>query len=155
MNFELIKLDDGSYKKPSKWKLVVRNGYAKVSFIYYHGPAFRISLYKYSKAPHDLNHYPYKKRIRIPSFISLHDENILKNHTQAEEPKIEHILECIEGDCKLVGDGKSFPEFCSELGLNTDSRKARKLYRACWNNMRKCLKVGLMSTNYYFDYAVS
>lgn len=45
-------------------------------------------------------------------------------------PKVGEVLESLALDCAIV-DGESFEGFCSQLGYDTDSRKAEAAYRAC------------------------
>jgi hypothetical protein len=44
-------------------------------------------------------------------------------------PDAAGVLECLLSDAQSAGD--SFEEFCSNMGYNTDSRKAEQIYKAC------------------------
>lgn len=48
-------------------------------------------------------------------------------HTKPLTPA--DALQCLVGDCH-VGE-QSFEEFCSDMGLDTDSRKAEATHKAC------------------------
>ena len=45
------------------------------------------------------------------------------------EPTAEGVLDCLLSDCQ-AGD-QTFDEFCSELGYDSDSRKAHDTWQAC------------------------
>lgn len=141
MKTEIVKISDGDYKTPSKWKLIVND---EVEFEYYRGPAFRISKYR-GNTPYDKKHFPYGERIQIPYTITIHADKVLREYTEAEPPSVEDILEAVKSDCSLVMYGQSFEEFCAELGYDTDSMKAKKIYDACVQNFLKCLRVGLLT----------
>lgn len=45
------------------------------------------------------------------------------------DPTAESVLKCLLCDCQLAQD--SFEDFCANLGYDTDSRKAFRVYQAC------------------------
>lgn len=51
-----------------------------------------------------------------------------------EDPTAVGCLDCLLSDCTAV-DG-SFQDFCGEMGYDSDSRKAERVYKAC-QNVRK------------------
>lgn len=58
------------------------------------------------------------------------------------EPKIDEVLDCLAMDAATSENARSFEDFCSDLGYDTDNRNAEKIYRACMetaNSLRKIL----------------
>jgi hypothetical protein len=53
-------------------------------------------------------------------------------------PSAEEALECLKRE--WVGGGYDFTDWCEELGYETDSLKAIKIYRACDRQSRKLEK---------------
>jgi hypothetical protein len=47
------------------------------------------------------------------------------------EPTAEEVLDCLASDASGVQNARSFDDWCSEYGYDTDSRKAEKIYKAC------------------------
>jgi hypothetical protein len=45
------------------------------------------------------------------------------------EPTVEDVLDCLACDAMMVEGGRSFEDWCGELGLDTDSRKAEKTFK--------------------------
>lgn len=46
-------------------------------------------------------------------------------------PTVEEVLQCLSQDAYYIDDsGSTFEDFCHELGYDTDSRKAEKIYKA-------------------------
>jgi hypothetical protein len=57
------------------------------------------------------------------------------------KPKIRHVLHAIASDAQCAQD--TFEDFCSNLGYDTDSRRALDTYLKCQDNghkLRKALK---------------
>lgn len=52
-------------------------------------------------------------------------------------PKLLDILYCLHGDCAHVSGNTTFEEWCSEIGEDTDSRRAERVFRACVEQCRK------------------
>lgn len=49
---------------------------------------------------------------------------------RTEPPKLDGVLESLSSDWSAV-DGASFEEWAGDLGYDTDSRKAERIYRVC------------------------
>lgn len=47
------------------------------------------------------------------------------------EPNAGEVLKCLLSDASTVENVRSFEEWCEELGFDTDSRRAERVYRAC------------------------
>jgi len=45
-------------------------------------------------------------------------------------PTVAGVLDCLQSDARTAEDCASFEDFCSDLGYDSDSRKAEKLYKA-------------------------
>jgi hypothetical protein len=56
------------------------------------------------------------------------------------EPTVEDVLDCLASDASTVDNAKSFEDWCSELGYDTDSRKAERTYRACERQREKLMQ---------------
>lgn len=66
---------------------------------------------------------------------------IKESNLYVHVPKLRDVLHSIASDASLAQD--SFDDFCSNLGYDTDSRKALETYLACQDNgvkLRKALK---------------
>ena len=50
-------------------------------------------------------------------------------HTQ--EPKASEVLDCLALDAATIENSKSFEDWCAELGYDTDSRSAERMYQVC------------------------
>lgn len=61
-------------------------------------------------------------------------------------PKADEVIDCLASDSNSV-DQSDFEEWCSELGYDSDSRKAEKTYKAC-EHIAKRLKSFLGSDLY-------
>lgn len=48
-----------------------------------------------------------------------------------DEPTVEDVLDCLASDSSAVLTARSFEEWCSDFGLDTDSRKAYSTYTVC------------------------
>ena len=46
------------------------------------------------------------------------------------EPTADDVLDCMASDATTVDNGDSFEDFCGELGYDTDSRQAERIYKA-------------------------
>ena len=46
-------------------------------------------------------------------------------------PDLASVLECLQSDISSVVNAKDFEDWASDLGYDTDSRKAEAIYRAC------------------------
>ena len=47
------------------------------------------------------------------------------------KPTAKSVLESVLLDVSCVESGQTFEDFCSELGYDTDSRRAERIYNAC------------------------
>ena len=54
-------------------------------------------------------------------------------HTK--EPTLSDILDCLASDASSIDNARSFEEWCGELGYDTDSRKAERIYNICVKQM--------------------
>ncbi|MDY0282415.1 MAG: hypothetical protein RBR35_17850 [Salinivirgaceae bacterium] len=55
-------------------------------------------------------------------------------------PAVVEILECLQSDARIAEDCASFEGFCSDLGYNSDSRRAEKTYKALKRQAAKLQK---------------
>src|SRR5688572_8674455 len=62
-------------------------------------------------------------RLTVPFYKS-------SGHNGAK-PDAAEVLNCLVSDSLLYENARDFEDFCSELGLDTDSRKAELNYREC------------------------
>lgn len=46
-------------------------------------------------------------------------------------PSVETVLDCLASDASSVDSARGFEDFCAECGMDTDSRKAERTYKAC------------------------
>lgn len=47
------------------------------------------------------------------------------------EPATDEVLACLASEAATIANAQDFEDFCSELGYDSDSRKAEKIYKAC------------------------
>jgi len=47
------------------------------------------------------------------------------------EPTAAEVLNCLANDSAMVENYRSFEDFCSDLGYNSDSRRAKRIWHAC------------------------
>ena len=52
------------------------------------------------------------------------------------EPKVAGVLDCLSSDSASVDQG-DFEGWCSDLGYETDSRKAERIYKACEHQAKR------------------
>lgn len=58
------------------------------------------------------------------------------------KPDYEDVLQCLTLDASLVRYGQSFEEFCDEIELDIDSRKAEQSYHQCRDIYFALLRLG-------------
>lgn len=64
------------------------------------------------------------------------------------EPKLDEVLDCIASDAASVENAQSFEDWCGELGFDTDSRKAHRIYSVCKRQAERLRKfVGINAYN--------
>ncbi len=66
-------------------------------------------------------------------------------HTK--EPTAADLLDCLALDSSGIDNARSFEDWCSEYGYDTDSRKAEKTFKVCERQAQK-LKTFLPSGEY-------
>ena len=66
-----------------------------------------------------------------------------------EEPHLEEILDCMASDGSSIENVASFEEWANELGYDTDSRKAERIYNLCVKQSEE-LKT-IMGHDAYFE----
>jgi len=62
------------------------------------------------------------KRMTVPFFQGYGIEH---------DPRAEDVLDCLASDAAGVENARSFEDWCSEYGYDTDSRTAERIYKAC------------------------
>lgn len=55
------------------------------------------------------------------------------------EPTVADVLECMQSD--ISGSDESFENWCANLGYDSDSRKAEKIYKAVQSQSKRLLKL--------------
>jgi hypothetical protein len=55
------------------------------------------------------------------------------------EPKAEEVLDCLSSDSSSV-ENNNFEDWCRDLGYDTNSRKAEKIYKICQKQAEKLEK---------------
>lgn len=88
--------------------------------------------YKGSR-PLEFNRKVYRKGDRIPMILTgkvqtLHTELVAKEFTPTA-PTLAEVLDCLASDAATVENARTFEEWASELGYDTDSREAYKTYK--------------------------
>lgn len=116
---ELIRDDfDGIEGDHTFWVTVSREG-ASYSTEYTAGCAHR--------------HFRGGKAIEFTISRPTVDEVARRRKTLPNIPAIADVLACLVLDSQGVMDGKTFEEFADDLGYDTDSRKAERIFQACRN----------------------
>ncbi len=49
----------------------------------------------------------------------------------SHQPTVREVLDCLASDASCVENARDFEEFARELGYDTDSRKAERIYNVC------------------------
>lgn len=73
------------------------------------------------------SHYKCKFRLgrrQLSTFFSM-------GSAHTEEPTAADVLDCLASDAASVDSARSFEDWCSDIGYDTDSRKAERTYKAC------------------------
>lgn len=52
-------------------------------------------------------------------------------------PTCSDVLDCLASDASMVDNARHFEDFASDLGYDTDSRKAERIYHACMEQANK------------------
>lgn len=50
---------------------------------------------------------------------------------RGKQPTLADVLDCLTSEAASVDSARSFDDWCSEYGCDTDSRKAERTYNAC------------------------
>ena len=53
------------------------------------------------------------------------------------EPGVQDVLDCLASDASGIDNVRSFEDWCSEYGYDTDSRKAEKTFKACEHSAKR------------------
>ena len=56
---------------------------------------------------------------------------VLRCHVAGVTPSAADVLDCLASDSNTIDNARNFEDFCSDLGYDSDSRKAEKIYKAC------------------------
>jgi hypothetical protein len=127
---EPLKVRSDDWQETAHKWLVVINGQ---SFDYYTGLAHREELKNVRGS--DIGEY---KRLRNANPTARGLSKLLRL-SKATPPTISDILYSLVTDASA--ESESFPDWCANLGYDTDSRKALETYLACQENavkLRKC-----------------
>lgn len=74
-----------------------------------------------------------KPRERAPLRLwrmSMYNKEAFENWTDPEPPTVAEVLDCLASDASSVDGAGSFEDWASDLGFDSDSRKAEDTYRA-------------------------
>jgi hypothetical protein len=52
-------------------------------------------------------------------------------------PKVADVLDCLSSDASGIENARSFEDWCSEYGYDTDSRKAEKTFKTCEHQAKR------------------
>lgn len=67
-------------------------------------------------------------------------------------PEVDEVLDCLASDASTIDNVMDFEAFCSDLGYDSDSRRAEKIYKACARgakSLRRFLGESLYQTLLY------
>ena len=48
-----------------------------------------------------------------------------------KSPSAAEVLDCLASDASTIDNAPSFEDFCGDMGYDSDSRKAEKIFNAC------------------------
>lgn len=68
--------------------------------------------------------------------ISIAQEQWQKSVFRPKPPTIDTVLDCIGSDCSSIVNSHNFEDWASDLGYETDSRKAERIYEAVMDQYR-------------------
>ncbi len=124
---------DNWQEKSHKWEITI-NGQI---FEFYQG-----IMYRKLKDSFTLNNVLGVLKISIQQLVSgKYDLDTILRCSYAIKPIIEDVLYALVSDASFSVE--TFPDFCSNIGYDTDSRKALEIYLACQENGEKLRKTGL------------
>ena len=86
---------------------------------------------------HPMTHYKVRLRAGRRS-MTLHFSMGMA-HTR--EPEVADVLDCLASDSASFENARSFEDWCSDYGYDTDSRKAERTYRAIQRQAGKLQRV--------------
>ncbi len=131
---EPITLKGDNWKEKShRWEITI-NGQ---NFDFYQG-----IMHRKPKDSFTLNNIIGLHKVSMQTLTSpKYDLDTILRCSIATKPLIEDVLHALISDASCGSD--TFPEFCANLGYDTDSRKALETYLACQENSEKLRKTGL------------
>lgn len=68
--------------------------------------------------------------------VSVYGSEAFQAWTDPEPPTVEEVLDCVASDASSHESSDSFEDWAAEFGLDTDSRKAERIYEACRKQAR-------------------
>lgn len=125
---ELVRDDFDGVKGDSVWSVTVGRNGGKYQTEYTHGCAFR--HHKGGRAI-DLSY----GRVTVAEA----EEN---KRTLPDEPAMADVMNSFVGDAQCVSDGQTFEDFADELGYDTDSRDAERIYNGCRDEYFALIRLG-------------
>jgi hypothetical protein len=116
---ELVRDDFDGREGASVWSVTVTRNGQSFQTEYTHGCHFR----------HRRNGQP----VQYPALGGrMTIDQLEKNkRTIPDEPTLADVMSSLVSDAQCVADGQTFEDFADELGYDTDSRNAERIYNGC------------------------
>jgi hypothetical protein len=90
-----------------------------------------------SDMPEGSNHFLVTLRCRISGKARRLTTYFSMGPALSHEPTGEEVIECLLSDAAGVANARSFEDWCSDYGYDSDSRKAERIYNACAGHAAK------------------
>ena len=157
VTLDAVLVSDGGLKDPSKWKCTIKRGRASYTFDYSAGSAHRrIKMRNMDARAAELGidpkDYAAEKYPKLQTLLDKaryggarltdYERAQWARFTEPDPPSVDGALWCLVCDASCVRHGQTFEEFCSELGYDSDSRTAERVFNACRDTWSALVRLG-------------
>jgi hypothetical protein len=116
---ELVRDDFDGREGASVWSVTVTRNGQSFQTEYTHGCHFR-----HHRKGRAMQPLPWNGKLTI-------DQLAANKQTVPDEPTLADVMCSLVWDAQSVADGQTFEDFADELGYDTDSRDAERIYNGC------------------------
>ena len=149
----VLRSDPADYKNASKWKCTIKRGRGSFDFDFTTGsahrrrkPNLRLSSVRmrseYGRAPSQKDFDRAFARRFGSRIVTIYDDEILRTCTEPDPPSVGGALWCLAVDASSVRHGQTFEEFCSDIGYDSDSRTAERMFNECRDTWAALIRLG-------------
>jgi hypothetical protein len=123
-----------SHTMQDDFRIILLRGSQHFTTEYHMGYGHRVWTHKIESPLNDLSK-PGRKaggKVQISGKLLPHGVNMMLKASKITTPTLVEVVHCLFLDASCV-ESATFEDFCSDMGYDTDSRKAEGIYRACQN----------------------